>query len=59
MRHGLRSIMPTQARTATPTDGAQQCIGYEANCIGDVKRASSFLAELMPKVVTRKRRRAQ
>jgi hypothetical protein len=42
-----------------PTDGARQCIGYEANCIGDVQRASSFSAVLMPKVVTRKRRRAQ
>jgi hypothetical protein len=31
-----------------PTDGARQCIGYEANCIGDVQRASSFSAVLMP-----------
>ncbi|MCG2633201.1 hypothetical protein L6654_42570 [Bradyrhizobium sp. WYCCWR 13023] len=50
IRHGLRSIMPTQTRTATPTDGAQQCTGYEANCIGDIQRASSFSARLMSKV---------
>ena len=44
--------MPTQARTAAPTDGARQCIAYEANCVGDGQRASSFAAVPMPTAVT-------